>query len=133
MNRTEIRVRYSETDQMGVVYHANYLAWFEVGRVEYLRDIGLDYRAMESQGIMVPVLEVNCKYRHPAKYDDIVTVETRLSEVKRAKFYFEYMVFRKEDSELLATGRTEHIFVDSEFRPINLKKQHPQMWEKLNR
>lgn len=133
MNRTEIRVRYSETDQMGVVYHANYLAWFEVGRVEYLRDIGLDYRAMESQGIMVPVLEVNCKYRQPAKYDDIVTVETRLSEVKRAKFYFEYMVFRKEDSELLATGRTEHIFVDSEFRPINLKKQHPQMWEKLNR
>lgn len=133
MNRTEIRVRYSETDQMGVVYHANYLAWFEVGRVEYLREIGLDYRAMESQGIMVPVLEVNCKYRQPAKYDDIVTVETRLSEVKRAKFYFEYMVFRKEDSELLATGKTEHIFVDSEFRPINLKKQHPQMWEKLNR
>lgn len=133
MNRTEIRVRYSETDQMGVVYHANYLAWFEVGRVEYLRDIGLDYRAMESQGIMVPVLEVNCKYRQPAKYDDIVTVETRLSEVKRAKFYFEYRILRKEDSELLATGRSEHIFVDSEFRPINLKKQHPQMWEKLNR
>lgn len=133
MNRTEIRVRYSETDQMGVVYHANYLAWFEVGRVEYLRDIGLDYRAMESQGIMVPVLEVNCKYRQPAKYDDIVTVETRLSEVKRAKFYFEYMVFRKEDSELLATGRSEHIFVDLEFRPINLKKQNPEMWEKLNR
>lgn len=131
MNRTEIRVRYSETDQMGVVYHANYLAWFEVGRVEYLREIGLDYRAMESQGIMVPVLEVNCKYRHPARYDDIVIVETRLSEVKRAKFYFEYSIFRKEDSEPLATGRSEHIFVDSEFRPINLKKQHPEMWEKL--
>ena len=131
MNRTEIRVRYSETDQMGVVYHANYLAWFEVGRVEYLREIGLDYRAMESQGIMVPVLEVNCKYRQPARYDDIVAVETRLCEVKRAKFYFEYSIFRKEDSELLATGRSEHIFVDSEFRPINLKKQHPEMWEKL--
>lgn len=133
MNKTEIRVRYSETDQMGVVYHANYLAWFEVGRVEYLRSIGLDYGEMEKRGVMVPVLEAKCRYHKPAKYDDILVVETLLSEVKRAKFYFEYRICRKEDGVLLAEGSTEHIFVDSRFRPINLKKRHPEMWEKLNK
>jgi acyl-CoA thioester hydrolase len=133
MKQIELRVRYSETDQMRVVYHSNYLVWFEVGRTEYLREMGLDYRAMEQRGVLVPVLEVNCKYLQPAKYDDIVVVETELSEVGRAKFYFDYRIFRKEDESLLAEGRTAHVFVDDGFKPINLKKLHPDMWEKLNR
>lgn len=133
MKEIELRVRYSETDQMGVVYHSNYLVWFEIGRTEYLREMGLDYREMEQKGIMVPVLEVNCRYNQPAKYDDIVTVETELSEIGRAKFYFDYRIVRKKDGVLLTEGRTAHVFVDTGFRPLNLKKLYPEMWEKLNR
>lgn len=111
MVRTDIRVIYGDTDQMGVVYYANYLRYFEAGRNEYIRAKGLRYRDFEAQfRLMLPVVEASVTYRIPARYDDLVTVETSLGEVRRASARFEYRISRGE--ELLATGFTVHACVD---------------------
>jgi acyl-CoA thioester hydrolase len=114
---TDIRVRYQETDQMGVVYYANYLVWFEVARTDFFRSIGLDYRELEEKKkIYLPVVEASCRYRVPLKYDDMVTVSAQLLSVKRARLTFGYEV--KCRSRLCATGTTEHAFVNREGSPI---------------
>jgi acyl-CoA thioester hydrolase len=106
-----LRVIYGDTDQMGVVYYANYLRWFEAGRAEFLRVKGVSYNAFEQDlGLLLPVSEATVSYRSPARYDDLVTVETSLAEVKRVSARFEYRVVRGDD--LLATGSTVHACVD---------------------
>jgi acyl-CoA thioester hydrolase len=113
--RTDIRVIYGDTDQMGVVYYANYLRWFEAGRNEYIRASGLRYRDFEARfGLRLPVAEASISYRAPARYDDLLTVETSLVEVRRASARFGYRVVR--GGELLATGHTVHACVDLEGR-----------------
>lgn len=114
-NRTEIRVRYAETDMMGIVYHANYLAWFEIGRTELLRAHGLPYRAFEDDGFRLPVLEVTAKYLRPALYDDIVTVVTRLREKPTVRIRLEYELHAR--GQLLATGLTLHAFINRAGEP----------------
>src|SRR5690554_3700378 len=98
---TIIRVRYAETDQMGIVYHANYFVWFEVGRTEWFREFDLDYKGLEKQGIILPVLDVNCQYRKSALYDDELIIRTYLQELKGVRLTFHYKVLRKKDEELL--------------------------------
>ncbi|BDD11247.1 thioesterase [Fulvitalea axinellae] len=107
----KIRVRYAETDQMGYVYHANYLAYFEEARTEALRDLGLAYRDMERQGVMLPVLEANVKYIRPARYDDLLTVKVIMRELPGVRLKFEYEVY-KEDGTKINLGRTTLVFVD---------------------
>ncbi len=115
MVRTEIRVIYGDTDRMGVVYYANYLRYFEAGRNEYIRAKGLAYRDFEERfGLMLPVVEAGVSYRAPARYDDLLAVETSLGEVKRASARFAYRVVR--GGEVLATGHTVHACVDLEGR-----------------
>ena len=105
-----IRVRYAETDQMGVVYHSNYLIWFEVGRVELMRSHGFDYKRMEVEDdCYLVVADVHCRYHHPARYDELITVRTRILEAKNRLLKFGYEVFRQSDDELLATGYTTHV------------------------
>jgi len=105
-----IRVRYAETDQMGIVYHSNYLIWFEVGRVEIMRSLGFDYKQMEAEDdCYLVVAEVNCRYHHPARYDELVTVRTRILAAKNRMLKFGYELFRQADQKLLATGYTTHI------------------------
>jgi len=105
-----IRVRYAETDQMGVVYHSNFLIWFEVGRVELMRALGFDYKQMEIQDdTYIVVADVHCRYHHPARYDELLTVRTRILEAKTRTLKFGYEVFRQSDQELLATGHTIHV------------------------
>lgn len=128
-----IRVRYAETDQMGVVYHTNYIVWFEIGRTEWFRQINQDYRALEDQNIILPVIEVNCRYKKPALYDDNIIVRTYLKEIKGIRLTFHYEILRKEDEELLAEGETIHAFVDKEKNPIRLKKKFPELWEILSK
>ena len=114
---TYVRVRYSETDQMGYVYYGNYAAWFEVGRVESLRSLGLSYRAMEDQGVMLPVLTYDVKYIKPAKYDDEVRIETNIIELPKARISFSYKCFRVsegEKEELLTLANTTLVFIDME-------------------
>ena len=110
-NETKIRVRYGETDQMGVVYHANYAVYFEVGRTEWLREFGLSYRAMEAEGIMLPVISLNINYKNSARYDDVLKVKTSLKKLPTASIEFDYEL-RNDKDELLATGNTVLAFID---------------------
>lgn len=113
VNETEIRVRYGETDQMGVVYHANYAQYFEVGRTEWLRQFGITYKRMEEEGIMLPVISLSINYKNSARYDDVLKVKTRLKSVPRASIEFEYDLL-DEQNNLLATGKTVLAFIDME-------------------
>ncbi|WP_027339351.1 acyl-CoA thioesterase [Halonatronum saccharophilum] len=124
----EIRVTYQETDMMGVVYYGNYLRWFEIGRTEYLREKGMSYKEFEDRGILLPVLESHCNYHSPARYDDLVTIKTKISKLKRTKIEFDYEIIRSEDGELIAIGSTVHPFVGSDFKPISLKKKDKEIW-----
>ncbi len=109
----KVRVRYAETDQMGVVYHANYLVWFEVGRVEHIRQLGLDYKPMEQQeGCMIAVVEANCRYKAPARYDDELTIRTHIAGLRGSILRFAYAIHRSADDLLLCEGSTTHIVVD---------------------
>ena len=113
---TQVTVRYAETDMMGVVYHGSYIPWLEVGRTQLLKELGLPYRQVEESGFRLPVLEVALKYLRPARYDDVVTIVTRLNERPLLRIRLEYEVRRGE--ELLATGHSVHAFIDLQGRPV---------------
>ena len=112
MHKIEHRVIYGDTDAGQVVYYANYFRWFESGRRELFRSLKIDYIELDKSGIITPVVEARCNYFHPARYDDIVVVETRISEINEKSIKFENKVFRKKDRKLLATGYTVNVFVD---------------------
>ena len=118
--RSRIRVRYAETDQMGVVYYANYLVWFEIGRTDWLRESGWSYREMEADGFSLPVIEVRCTYRESAKYDDEIDVLTTASLASLVRVEFAYEIVRCADGASLATGTTVHATLDGNARPRRL-------------
>lgn len=109
----EIRVRYAETDQMGVAYYANYFVWFEVGRTEFCRARGFRYADLERQGYILVVTEAHCKYRNSVRYDETIVVRTGLKKLHKRMVIFSYNIIRKEDGELIAEGETKHICLDS--------------------
>ena len=116
-----LRVRYADTDAMGVVYYANYLAYFEVGRVELLRALAADYRALEDGGAVAAVVRADCRYRSPARFDDLLAVHTRATITGRASMRFDYQIRREPDDTLLAEGFTEHAILNRHtFRPMRL-------------
>ena len=115
-----LRVRYAETDKMGVVYHANYFTWFEIGRCELLRAIGRSYRDLEASGIGLPVIEAHCEYKSPARYDDELVVKTSGTLLSRARVGFEYEISRPSDATINAVGRTVHAAIDAAGRPCRL-------------
>jgi acyl-CoA thioester hydrolase len=118
---TSVRARYPETDRMGVVYHANYLVWFELGRTELMRGLGATYGKLEDeQGIAFPVIAVGARYRSPARYDEVLTVRTTLVEVGRARVRFDYRIVRDSDEALLVEGFTEHATVGPDGRPTRM-------------
>lgn len=116
-HETEIRVRYAETDAMGIVHHANFLVWFEAGRSEFCRSRGFAYKDLEEQeNALMVVAEAYCRYKNPAYYDDILTVRTKVLEVRSRSVRFFYEVHRKSDDMLIAEGETQHVFTDREQR-----------------
>jgi acyl-CoA thioester hydrolase len=126
---TEVRVRYAETDQMGIVYYANYLVWFEIGRVELLRSLGLAYSQLEKDHqCILPVVEATCRYKSPARYDDQILIETRPSLLRRSVLKFAYRIFRKghegEQPKLLAEGETVHVVCDDQLNKKPLPPEH---------
>ena len=122
---TRLRVRYAETDQMGVVYHSNYIIWFEVGRVELLRQLGFSYRDMEQQDkIHIAVVNVSCRFKSPALYDDLVLVRTRLVKVRDSLLHFGYEIVRDADGSSLAEGESVHLVVNSEFKRVRLSQKY---------
>lgn len=115
ISESRVRVRYAETDQMGVVYHSNYFIWFEVGRVELLRQLGFSYREMEhDDGCYIAVVDARCRYKAPARYDDEIIIRTHLKNVRESVVHFGYEAVRVGDGVLLAEGETTHIVTDSE-------------------
>jgi acyl-CoA thioester hydrolase len=124
-NETRLRVRYAETDQMGVVYHSNHLIWFEVGRVELMRQMGFSYRDMErEEGRFIAVAEATCRYRAPIFYDQEVLVRTQLKNVRESVVVFSYELVRADDGALLAEGETTHIVTDSKMKVSTLPEKY---------
>jgi acyl-CoA thioester hydrolase len=122
---TAVRVRYAETDQMGVVYHANYLIWFEVGRVELMRAMGFEYKAMETEDdCHIVVAEAHCRYEKPARYDELLRVRTRVAEWRNRIVKFSYELLRDSDGVLLATGYTRHVVCGRNGRPKALPPKY---------
>ena len=115
-----VRVRYAETDKMGIVYYANYLVWFEIGRTDWLRDTGWTYRAMEEDGIQLPVIEAHCEYRQGARYDDEVEIRTRAQKLSPVRIQFDYEAVRRADGAVLASGYTVHATIDRQGRPTRM-------------
>jgi len=113
MHKIEHRVIYADTDAGQVVYYANYFKWFESGRRELFRSLGIDFSALHRKGILTPVVEAHCSYFRPARYDDLVVIETGISEIREKSVKFENRVFRKKDRKLLASGFTVNVFVDA--------------------
>ena len=121
----KLRVRYAETDRMGVVYHSNFVIWFEVGRVELMRQLGFRYRDMEEQdNCHIPVADLHVRYKEPAYYDDEIVIRTQLSDVHRSLLRFRYQVFRAGEEMLLAEGETTHLVVDDKLKRRSLPEKY---------
>ncbi len=122
---TRFRVRYAETDQMGVVYYANYLVWMELGRAEYCRAAGIRYRDMEvNDGVLLAVVEAHCRYLHPARYDEEIAVKTWVAKATQRMVEFEYDIRDVENGRELASGATKHIFLGATMRPVKLPEKY---------
>ena len=121
----KLRVRYAETDQMGVVYHSNFVIWFEIGRVELMRQLGFRYRDMEkNDNCHIPVADLHVRYKEPAYYDDEIVIRTRLTDVHRSLLRFHYQVFRAGEELLLAEGETTHLVVDDQLKRRALPQKY---------
>jgi acyl-CoA thioester hydrolase len=123
-NDARVRVRYAETDQMGVVYHANYLVWFEVGRVELLRSLGFDYTQIEAEGFGIAVAEAMVRYKAPARYDDELLIRTRVKAMNGIILKFGYEVLRAADGVLLCEGETTHVVVDRAMKRSRMPEKY---------
>jgi len=129
VNETRIRVRYAETDQMGVVYHSNHFIWFEVGRVELLRQLGFSYKEMETaDGCFIAVADARCRYRAPVHYDDEVIVRTCLKQVREKVIHFGYELLRADSGAVLAEGETTHIVADAQMKPRRLPQKYMEVF-----
>jgi acyl-CoA thioester hydrolase len=127
ISEARVRVRYAETDQMGVVYHSNYLIWFEVGRVELIRQLGLDYKRLEEEyGCGITVVDVHVRYRAPARYDDELVVQTTLLAARGPVIRFGYKVLREEDGVLLCEGETMHVVVGRDMKKRSLPPKYAE-------
>lgn len=125
VSESRVRVRYAETDQMGVAYYANYLVWFEVGRSQYCRDCGFSYRDLEREtGLFMIVAEAKCRYQNPARYEDELIVNTSVTELTRRTAKFEYVITRASDGARVATGETLHVLITPEGRPSSFPEKY---------
>lgn len=127
VSETSLRVRYAETDQMGVVYHSNYFIWFEIGRVELMRQLGFSYRDIEqNDGLFIAVADARCRYKAPARYDEEIIVRAHLKNVRESVIHFGYEVVRSSDGALLAEGETTHIVTDRNMKAARLPEKYLQ-------
>jgi acyl-CoA thioester hydrolase, YbgC/YbaW family len=132
ISETVITVRYAETDQMGIVHHSCYPIWFEAGRTDFIRKMGLPYSEIEKSGALLPLIELKCCFKSFAKYEDIITIKTRIKEHNGVKLTFYYEAFKAGADNTIATGETVHAWVNKDFKPINLKKFKPEIFRLVN-
>lgn len=129
VSKSIINVRYAETDKMGIVHHAVYPIWYEVARTDFIKKIGISYSDIEKLGIMMPLVELKCKYVSPAYYEDELTVEARIKQFNPVKIEFEYFVYRQNLDKHINVGSTLHAWVDNDFKIINLKKKYYDIYK----
>ena len=125
----ERKINYYETDAMKIVHHSNYIRFLEEARIYFMDKVDLPYSKMEESGILIPVLGVNCTYKTPAKFDDIILIDVKIKEYTGVKLIMEYEIKNKETGAVVLTGETKHCFTNTELKPISLKKANPQMHE----
>ncbi len=127
------KINYYETDKMGVVHHSNYIRLFEEARIDFLSQAGLDYSKMEDSGLLIPVLTAQCEYRQSVKFADVVKIIPKIEVFTGLKFEVSYKVLSEDGNILHSIGRTSHCFLDSEFKPVRLKKDYPDIYNGLNK
>lgn len=133
VSETKFIVRYAETDQMGVVHHSNYPIWFEAGRTDFIKKMGIPYSKIEETGYMLPLLELKCCYKQPAKYEDEIIVKASLKAISFSRVTFYYEVFKNDSIQAIASGETMHAWTDKQLKPVNIKKHAPELFEVLSK
>lgn len=132
-SQTRFVVRYAETDQMGVVHHSNYPIWFEAGRTDFIRKMGLPYSKIEETGAKLPLLELKCKFKGFARYEDEIIVKTCISEYTATRLLFHYEVFRHGGESAITEGETMHCWTDGNLKPVNIKKFRPEIYDLIEK
>ena len=122
----ERKAHYYETDQMGMIHHANYVHWLEEARIDYLEQVGMGYKSMEEAGVFSPVLSISCRYKHMVHFDDVIRVQMKLAEYNGIKYKISYRITDAASGQVRALAETEHCFLSKEGKPMNLKKSHPE-------
>lgn len=130
---TRIITRYSETDQMGIIHHSNYAVWFEAGRTDFFKKVGFSYKEIEGRGILLPLYEMNCKFKSPARYEDEITIKTSLKEITKVRVIFSYKVINDLDGKLLSLGETMHGWTNRDLKLINAEKTIPEVYHLLSK
>jgi len=130
---TRIITRYSETDQMGIIHHSNYAVWFEAGRTDFFKKVGFSYKEIEGRGILLPLYEMNCKFKSPARYEDEITIKTSLKELTKVRVVFSYKVINDLDGKLLSLGETMHGWTNRDLKLINAEKTIPEVYHLLSK
>ena len=133
ISQSIVNVRYAETDKMGIVHHSVYPIWYELARTDLSKLAGFPYSKMEEEGLMTPLIELNCKYYSPAYYDDELVVTATVSKLTPARVVFYYEVFRKDQDKPINTGYTVHAIVNKEMKPVNTKKLFPKIYEAMKK
>ena len=129
--RTEVKVYYADTDAMGVVYHTNYIRWFEIGRTQGLRELGFPYSEIEKIPVWMPLASAHCEYKRPARYEDVLEIISCVAEVGHASLMMSYEIINKKTGELLVTGYTRHGITDEKLKPLAFKKACPEVYAAL--
>ncbi len=131
ISETSFTARYAETDQMGIIHHSCYPVWFEAGRTDFIRKLGLSYSEIEQQGLLLPLIELRCVFKGAGKYEDEITVKTRLKDITYTRTFFYYEVYSNNFSEPITTGETVHAWTTKQLKPVNLKKTAPDIYNIL--
>lgn len=128
---TKLIARYSETDQMGIIHHSNYAVWFEAGRTDFLKKAGIPNKEIEEQGFLLPLYEMNCKFKSPARYEDEIIVKTKLEYIGKVRIVFSYQVLNAKDGSVLTTGETKHAWTNKSLKPVNAQLLIPDIYNVL--
>jgi len=128
---TRLTARYAETDQMGIIHHSNYAVWFEVGRTDFLKKVGMANYEIETSGVLLPLSHMECSFKSPARYEDEIVVKTKIQKMTCVRIEFNYEVVNVVDERVLATGSTSHAWTDKSLKPLNIEKKLPELCRKL--
>lgn len=133
VSQTLFTVRYAETDQMGVVHHSNYAVWFEAGRTDFIKKMGLPYSKIEENGAKLPLLELKCQFKGFARYEDDIIVKTSISEYTATRIVFHYEVYKQGSEHAITLGETMHCWTDGNLKPVNLKRYRPEIYDLIEK